>query len=120
LNFVKLHGGILAVDALINNIIKELNLGTEANATLIEMILLTDENILRSKPRLGCIMYFHLPSITKVSVEEVHKAALEIFKRRKDVMSKTALYEAIAERIASRASMVFIDACLNLFEDIVY
>jgi hypothetical protein len=110
----------LAADTLMNNVIKELNLGTEVNISLIEMIFLTDDNILRSKPKLGCKIYFHLPSITKNSIEEVHKTALDIFKRRKDVMPKTALYEAITERLSTKISVVFIDACLILFEDIVY
>ncbi|MFC1798044.1 hypothetical protein ACFLY2_02720 [Patescibacteria group bacterium] len=52
----------------------------------------------------------------------MHKEALKILKKKKDVMNKTSLYEMIAENLkaSEKLSLSYIDSVLDLFEDIVF
>jgi hypothetical protein len=51
----------------------------------------------------------------------VHKEALKILKKKKDVMDQKTLYEIIKDNLKSRVklSTVFIDSVLELFFDII-
>lgn len=116
------HGGVLTKEKLIGALIKELNLSKEINSHILEVIVQSDFEIVKSKPRLGTETYFTLPSISRKSIDAVHKEALKILKRRKDVMERNELYEQISLSIKNEVgslSNVFIDSSLDIFEDIV-
>lgn len=116
------HGGVLTKEKLIGALIKELNLSKEINAHILEVIVQSDFEIIKSKPRLGTETYFTLPSISRKSIDAVHKEALKILKRRKDVMERNELYEQIASNIKNEVGSldnIFIDSSLDIFEDIV-
>lgn len=117
---IELHGGIITKETLINGIIKELKLEKNINASALEVIVQSDFDILKSKPRLGTRTYFYLPSVNKTTISEIHKLALSLLKKKKDVMEKTALYDMIAEQAATKnLGITFIDSVLDIFEDLV-
>lgn len=116
------HGGVLTREKLIAALIKDLNLSKEINAHILEVIVQSDFEIVKSKPRLGTQTYFTLPDISRKSIDAVHKEALKILKRRKDVMQRDELYEQINETIKEDTwslSNIFIDSALDIFDDIV-
>lgn len=117
--FLQMHGGVLSKDKLINAIIKELNLDSSLNAGVLEVIIQSDFEVKKSKQKLGCKIYFYLPSISKTTIDKVFKAGLKILKKKKDVMEQTALYEQVQKTLDEKVSITFIDSCLDLFEDIV-
>jgi hypothetical protein len=108
--------------------IKELDLEKDVNAGILEVVIQSDYEVKKSKQKLGCKIYFYLPSISKNSIEAVHKEALKILKRKKDVMEQTALYEAVINNLKNSGfanqnkevlDITFVDSVLELFEDIV-
>ncbi|MCH2189286.1 hypothetical protein MK079_05675 [Candidatus Gracilibacteria bacterium] len=120
--FLALHGGVLTRNKLINAIVKELSLSSDMNAAIIELIVQSDYNIAKSKPKLGTQTYFTLPDAKKKTIEAAHKEALRILKKRKDVMQRTDLYAQIADSLeADHGSLetVFLDSALDIFEDLV-
>ena len=115
-----MHGGILSKGKLINLIIKELKLDATINSGVLEVIIQSDYDVKKSKQKLGCEIYFYLPSISKNTIDAVHKEALKILKKKKDVMDKIALYEMISKNFEKESlSITFIDSVLDLFEDVV-
>jgi hypothetical protein len=56
---------------------------------------MSDFDLIKSKPKLGTHTYFYLPKISKKSIDLIHKEALSILKKKKDVMDKNSLYELI-------------------------
>ncbi|MDD2907778.1 MAG: sigma factor-like helix-turn-helix DNA-binding protein [Candidatus Gracilibacteria bacterium] len=120
MNFIKLHGGVISKNRLINNVIKDLNINGDVNQSVLEMIIQSDYEIKKSKQKLGCQIYFHLPSIQKNDIENIYKEGLKILKKKKDVVSKNALFENILTNLNKKVSIPFIDSCLELFDDIVY
>jgi len=118
---IALHEGILVKDKLVNQIIKDLELPAEINHSLIEIIIQSDFEISKSKPKLGVKTHFFLPSFNKKIFDPVHKEALKILKRKKDVMEKDSLYEMINDALKDKFKLnnVLIDATLDVFEDII-
>ena len=117
-----LHGWLLIRDKLINTIIKEMKISPEINSHMIEVIIQSDLEIVKSKPRLWTQTYFTLPNIPKKLIDTVHKEALSILKRRKDVMEQRELYEELQTRIKSHfwnVDIVFLDSVMDIFDDIV-
>lgn len=120
--YLELHWGIISKDKLISILIKDLSLEPNVNAWILEVIIQSDFDIKKSKQKLNCKIYFSLPNVSKQTIEAVHKEALKILKKKKDVMEKTSLYEMIADNIDSKEklSLSFIDSILDLFDDIVF
>lgn len=115
------HGGLLTKEKLVNAIIKGFDLGSSMNASIIETIVQSDYDIVKSKPKLGTRTYFFLPKISKKSIDAVYKEALTILKKRKDVIEKTSLFEMIKINLKNpNIKNVFIDSILNVYEDIVF
>lgn len=119
MNFIKLHGWVISSEKLINNVIKDLNISWKINYSMLEMILQANEDVIKSKQTLGCKIYFYLPTINKSDIESVHKEAIRILKMKKDVMNKNVLYEEVVKSSPKNISAVFVDSCLELFNDIV-
>lgn len=122
MHFIEMHGWVISKDKLVNNIIKDLELESNINSGVLEFIVQSDYEIKKSKQKLWCKIYFYLPNISKDSIESIHKEALRILKKKKDVVTKDKLYENLAENLKSekRYSLTFIDSCLELFEDIIF
>lgn len=120
--FIAHHGGVLTKEKLVAAIISNMNLSKDINAHILEVIIQSDFDIIKSKPRLGTQTYFTLPSIARKTIDAAHKEAVKILKRKKDVMERTELYKQVAETIESSVGKVwnvFIDSSLDIFEDIV-
>lgn len=118
---LELHGWLLTKENLINAIIKWFDLNNTINSSIIETIVQSDYDIVKSKPKLGTRTYFYLPKISKKSIDAIYKEALSILKKRKDVIDKTSLYEMIKINLKNpNLKNVFIDSILNVYEDIVF
>ncbi len=120
--FLAAHGGVLTKSKLINAIIKDLALSSDMNAAILELIVQSDYSIAKSKPKLGTETYFTLPEAKKKTIEAVHKEALKILKKRKDVMDRSDLYTMISENLSAdygKMTNVFMDSSLDIFEDLV-
>ena len=114
--------GIMSRDALVSAIIKELNLNASINKSMLEVILQSDFDMQKSKPRLNTVTYFHEPQITRRSIESVHAEAARILKKRKDVMEQKALYEKVLETVGESYSYLnyeLVDAIMDVFLDVV-
>lgn len=120
IDFIKLHGWVISKNRLINNVIKELKIEWDVNHSIIEMIIQSDFEIKKSKQKLGCQIYFYLPSIQKNDIENIYKEALKILKKKKDVITKSVLFENIIANINKDVPITFIDSSIELFDDIVY
>ena len=117
-----IHGGILTREKLVGALVKEMNLSKEINSHILEVIVQSDFEIIKSKPRLGTQTYFTLPSISRKSIDAVHREALKILKRKKDVMERSDLYTQISANIKAEVGAlenIFIDSVLDVFDDIV-
>jgi DNA-directed RNA polymerase delta subunit len=120
--FLEAHGGVLVKSKLINAIIKDLSLSSDMNSAIIELIIQSDYAISKSKPKLGTQTYFTLPEAKKKTIEAVHKDTLKILKKRKDVMDQQELYSLVAGNLEAEhgeLGNVFMDSCLDIFEDLV-
>lgn len=119
--FLELHGGVLSKEKLINIIIKDLALEKSVNSGILEVIIQSDFDIKKSKQKLGCKIYFYLPNISKTTIEAVHKEALKVLRKKKDVMNQSVLYEQVIQNLKGKEKLTttFVDSILDLFEDIV-
>jgi hypothetical protein len=116
------HGGVLTREKLIAALINSMSLSKEINAHILEVIVQSDFEIVKSKPRLGTQTYFTLPNVSRKSIDAVHKDALKILKRKKDVMERSELYAQIIDNVKDEVGAldnVFIDSALDIFDDLV-
>jgi len=119
---LSLHGGLLTRDKLVGALVKEMSLSKDVNAYILEVIIQSDFDILKSKPRLGTQTYFFLPNITRKQIDGIHKESLKVLKKKKDVMEKSELYSQIMDTLKSELGTLgapFIDSVLDIFDDIV-
>ena len=119
INFIKLNGGLIGKTKLTNELIKELKLESNINSFIIETIVQADEEILKSKPKLGTETYFHTPVINKQLVASIHKEAIKILKKRKNVMEQISLYEQIKNNLIEKTTITLINSVMDVFDDIV-
>ncbi|MBF0913781.1 hypothetical protein D8B46_04030 [Candidatus Gracilibacteria bacterium] len=122
LEFIKINGGLVARDSLINYLIKELNLEKDINKSVLETIMQSDFDILKSKQKLGCKIYFYMSTVSRFNIDAIHKEALRILKRKKDVVKKADLFKTINENLKDLRGITnpLINSVLELFEDIIY
>ncbi len=119
---ISFHGWILTKDNLLNALIKELSISKDINSHVLEIIVQSDYDLLKSKPKLWTKTYFYLPKISRNTIEQVHKEALKILKRKKDVLEKMVLYKTISLNLSKdfwKLTNTFIDSVLDIFDDIV-
>ena len=117
---ISMHGWILTKDKLINAVIKELNLSNDINKWIIESIIHSDFDIVKSKPKLWTKNFFYLPKISKKLIDSIHIEALKILKKKKDVIEKNTLFEMIRINLSNKElNNVFIDSVLDIYEDII-
>jgi len=119
--YLEIHWWVIWKDKLNNLIIKDLKLENNINSWIIEAVIQSDPYTKKSKQKLNCKIYFTLPNADKETIEAVHKEAITILKKKKNVMNKVNLYEIIKENFKSKKelSLPYIDSILELFNDIV-
>jgi hypothetical protein len=86
-------------EKLINTLIKESDIHSDMNHSILEVIIHSDYDISKSKPKLGVKTYFFLPSLNKKVIDPVHKEAQKILARKKDVVDRKELYATIIEAL---------------------
>ena len=121
-SILSFHAGVVTRDTLINSIIKNMELSSTMNSHILEVIVQSDYEIQKSKPKLGTQTYFTFPNVNKKEIDFVHKEALKSLKRKKDVMHKDELYEEIknaGKAEGMKLENVFIDSVIDIFDDLV-
>ncbi len=121
-HFIGLHGGIMTKEKLISSLIKESNISVDMNHSILEVIIHSDYDISKSKPKLGVKTYFFLPSLNKKVIDPLHKESLKILSRKKDVIDRKELYSAIMDSLKGKfqwLNAIVIDSTLEVFEDII-
>lgn len=115
------HGGLLTKDLLLNAIIKWFDLQDTSNIGVIEAIIQSDYDMVKSKPKLWTRSYFYLPKISKKVIDSIYKETISLLKKRKDVIETSTLYESVRTNIKNnKLSNIFIHSVLNIYEDIVF
>ncbi len=119
--FIKLHSEIISTEKLINILLKELNISKDINIWILDIIIQSIPNINKSKAKLWVKNYYYNKEFNKNCINIIHKQALKILKRKKDVMDKNSLYQLIKLNIADDfdIDIIRIDSVINLFNDII-
>lgn len=121
-NIIELHGWVITRENIIAGIINNMKLSKNINSNMLEVIVQSDFEIVKSKPRLGTQTYFTLPNISRKSIDAVHTLALKTLRKRKDVMEQQELYSFINENLSAdfgKLDAVFIDSVMDIFDDLV-
>lgn len=119
---IKMHGGIMTKEKLVNAIIKELEISDTINQSIIEIIVQSDYDIAKSKPKLGVKTYFCLPELNRKALDPIHKEAIKFLNRKKDVIEREQLYTLISDELKAKfttINAILIDSVLDIFEDII-
>jgi len=119
---LKMHGGVMTRDRLVNAIIAEIGAPDTLNANIIDVLLQADFNLQRSKPQLGTNTYFHFPEVSKKIIESAHKEAVKILKKRGDIIETATLYEMIKTNLFpsfGKIETIMIDSIMDIYIDIV-
>ena len=122
LELINMHGGVMLKDKIINTIIKELKISPDVNSNIIEIVIQSDFEIVKSKPKNGTKTFFYKSKISPKLIVAIHNEAVKILRKKKDVMEIDELYSAIANRFAPKwlkIEKTLIDSSLEVFEDIV-
>ena len=112
IEFVKMSWGLASRDSLVNYLIKELNLEKDINKGVLETIVQSDFDILKSKQKLGCKIYFYLSKISRYNVDVIHK----------EVIEKEELFKIVSENLKDLRgiSAPLVGSVLELFDDIIF
>ena len=119
---LSLNGGLMVRDKLLSLIIQDLKLDSDVNQQVLEILLQSDFSIQKSKPQLGVTTYFYFPEIQKKLIQEIHKEAVKILQKKRDVMECMALYETIKANLApvyGKVEIALINSVLDVFHDLI-
>ena len=76
-----MHGGVLTKDNLVNALIKENNLDSKLNPSVLEIIVQAEKQINKSKPKLWYRTYFYLDDINVKMISEIKKESIKALKK---------------------------------------
>lgn len=116
------HGGLLVKEKLINALIKELDLDSEIDWNILSLIIQSDFDIKKSKPKLGIQTYFFLPTISSKKINTIHKEVLKVLKKKKDIVDINILTELVRINLRNDfedISMPFVDSIVEIHDDLV-
>ncbi len=120
-SLIQTHAWILIKDKIINSIIKDLKIEDNVNKNILEAIISSSYDIVKSKPKMWTRTYFYDPKFDKKLIDTIHKEALSILKKRKDVMNTISLCEQLKINLWLKdLKNVLIISSLEVFEDIVF
>jgi len=114
------NGGILGKDKLIREIVRNFDLDKEMNVSILEIIIQSDYDILKSKPTFGTKTYFYLPDINKKTIEAIHKYTLQILNKRNTVFPQETLFAQLRSVCNVSWEDIFFVNVLSVFEDILF
>lgn len=119
---LKMHGGVLTKNSLINAIIKENKLDDSLNPSILEIIVQAEKTINKSKPKLWYRTYFFLENINIKMISEIHKESVKALKKKKDVIEDRLLFSIVYRNLQQKYSnldFVLVNSIWDIFEDIV-
>jgi len=117
-----LHWGVLIKEKLLNALIRELNLPKNVDWNIISIVLQSDYEIKKAKPKLWVKTYFYLPQISPKKINLVHKEVLKILKKKKDVVDVHVLFELTKIALRDKyedLTLPFIDSIVDIHDDLV-
>lgn len=117
-----LHGWLLTKDKLLNALVRELNLPKNVDWNIISIVLQSDYEIKKAKPKLWVKTYFYLPQISPKKINLVHKEMTKILKKKKDVVDVHILFELTKIALRDKyedLTLPFIDSIVDIHEDLV-
>ena len=70
----------------------------------------------------GCKIYFYLSKISRYNVDVIHKEAIKVLKKKKDVIEKEELFKIVSENLKDLRgiSAPLVGSVLELFDDIIF
>lgn len=122
LELIDFHGWVMLKEKIINSIIQDLQLSSDVNSSIIEIVIQSDFEIIKSKPKNGTQTYFYKQKISPKLIWAIHSEAIKILRKKKDVMEMDELYTSIANRFAPKGLKIektLIDSSLEIFDDLV-
>ncbi|MDQ7022864.1 MAG: sigma factor-like helix-turn-helix DNA-binding protein [Candidatus Gracilibacteria bacterium] len=122
LELIDMHGGVMLRYKIVNTIIQDLQISNDVNANIIEIVIQSDFEIVKSKPKNGTQTFFYKQKISPKLILAIHAEALKVLRKKKDVMEMDDLYSVIQNKFSSKGLVVektLIDSSLEVFEDII-
>lgn len=120
-NLIQIHWWVLIKDKIINSIVKDLKIENNVNKNILETIISSSYDLVKSKPKIWTRTYFYSPKFDKKLIDFIYKEALSILKKRKDVINMTSLAEQIKINLKiPQVQNIVIFSSLEIFEDIVF
>jgi len=122
LELIDMHWGVMLRDKIVNTIIQDLQISSDVNANIIEIVIQSDFEIVKSKPKNGTQTFFYKQKISPKLIMAIHSEATKILRKKKDVMEMDQLYTLVLNKFAQKGLKVektLIDSSLEVFEDIV-
>lgn len=119
---LRMHGGVMTRDRLVNGIIAELGYADALNENIIDVLLQANFNLQKSKPQLGTRTYYHFPEIQKKHIETIHKESVKILKKKGDIIENVVLYEMVKINLFAslgKIEPIMVDSILDIYFDIV-
>ena len=119
---LKTHWGVLTKDNLINAIIKENNIDSRLNPSILEIIVQAEKTINKSKPKLGYRTYFYLEDINTKFITEIHKESVKALKKKKDVIEDRLLFSIVYRNLQqthANLDFILVNSVWDIFEDVV-
>jgi len=122
LELINMHWGVMLRDKIVNTIIQDLKISSDVNASIIEIVIQSDFEIIKSKPKNGTKTFFYKAKISPKLIVAIHNEAVKILRKKKDVMEMDELYANIQAKFSSKwltVEKTLIDSSLEVFDDIV-
>ncbi len=122
IEILKIHGGVLTKDNLVNALIKENDLDSALNPSVLEIIVQAEKQINKSKPKLGYRTYFYLDDINVKMISEIQKESVKALKKKKDVIEDRLLFSIAYRNLQQKYAnldFILVNSLWDIFEDIV-
>ncbi len=122
IEILKVHWGVLTKDSLVNAIIKESDLESNLNPSILEIIVQAEKTISKSKPKLWYRTYFYLDDVNTKIISEIHKDSVKALKKKKDVIEDRLLFSIVYRNLQqtyANLDFVLVNSIWDIFEDIV-
>lgn len=117
-----INWGLLVKDELLSLIIRDNNLDKDFNASVLEIILQSDFDLKKSKPKLKEKVYFYLPTINPKVVARTLESVMLFLKKRKDIIEIKKICAIIVDELKEEYTSIniaFVNSVMNISLEIV-
>lgn len=113
---------LLIKDELLTLIAKDNNLDNDFNTSVLEIILQSDFDLKKSKPKIKEKVYFYLPTINTKIVGKTLNSIMSFLKKRKDIDEINNICTVIVDELKEEYSDInkaFVNSVMNISLEIV-